>query len=216
MKVIPHEHPLKLIDLQEKLEESDEEEEVDDFDVTQEFLCTCKRCGEEINEYHKYYYKYSFCFFTIYVKCVVDEDIRRIHHPSHPHPLVSLLSKPILCECNACGKEHKGVFFLCTTCVDFTIHSSCIKLPKKTIRHVYDKHPMRLSYLPVETHKSEYFCEICENKLNPHYCFYHCDKCDQSMHSACAPLILSSETHTYTFYTRNVNMHLNLKFGGTH
>nr|GEX73068.1 zinc finger, PHD-type [Tanacetum cinerariifolium] len=54
--------------------------------------------------------------------------------------------------------------------------------------HRYDKHPMNLSYFPIENHKSEYFCEVCEVEFDPVYSFYHCRVCAESMHPACAPL----------------------------
>ncbi|KAM0021567.1 putative chromatin regulator PHD family [Helianthus debilis subsp. tardiflorus] len=80
---------------------------------------------------------------------------------------------------------------------------------------------MHLSYLPIENHKSEYFCEICEQKLNPHNCFYHCDMCSQSVHIECAPLILQSETETHSEYQdlfdrSDVYFFSNVKFGKLH
>ncbi|MFS7956159.1 hypothetical protein Hanom_Chr07g00651311 [Helianthus anomalus] len=62
---------------------------------------------------------------------------------------------------------------LCCNICDVYLHPECALLLPKTIRHPYDKHPMHLSYFPIENHKIEYFCEICELELNPHSCFYH-------------------------------------------
>uniref|UniRef100_A0A251VHU3 DC1 domain-containing protein n=1 Tax=Helianthus annuus TaxID=4232 RepID=A0A251VHU3_HELAN len=212
VKVIEHEHPWKLVDLQENVEDvdesGDEEEKEEDLVPQDEFSCTCKRCDEDINEYYRYYYKciddscdlalHKFCaelpktltheshphpiilnkvrrdwtcsnchryhkagalylcpacfWLTKDVNCVVEVDKRRIYHPSHPHPLVSLCSKPILCECNACGKEHRGVFFQCTACPNFAIHNDCAFLPKRLlIQHATNAifshtHPLTLSY----------------------------------------------------------------------
>ncbi|KAJ0605803.1 hypothetical protein HanHA300_Chr02g0067051 [Helianthus annuus] len=103
------------------------------------------------------------CWFAKVVNCVMEVDKRRIYHPSHPHPLVSLRLKPILCECAACGKEHKGVFFHCTTCSDFAIHIDCAFLPKRLlIQHTKNAvfshtHPLTLSYsFPIEEFRAKY------------------------------------------------------------
>lgn len=107
------------------------------------------------------------------------------------------------------------MYFSCNTCRVY-IHSLCALLLPDTIRHAYDKHPMHLSYLPIENHPSEYFCEICEHELNPHSCFYHCDECVQSVHSTCAPLILQCETETYSKFSTSLYRFSNIKFGRIH
>ncbi|KAD2806203.1 hypothetical protein E3N88_39580 [Mikania micrantha] len=80
-----------------------------------------------------------------------------------------------------------------------------------------DKHPMKLSYFPIENHKSDYFCEICEKELNPQLAFYHCYECMQSIHTVCAPSILCYETHmgdSSGFTT--IYEFANVKFGSTY
>ncbi|PWA42857.1 protein kinase C-like, phorbol ester/diacylglycerol-binding domain, DC1, C1-like protein [Artemisia annua] len=96
-------------------------------------------------------------------------------------------------------------------------HQCALLLPEK-IRHKCDKHPMSLSYFPIENHKSEYFREICEEELNPHCAFYHCHECVWSVHSACASLILQSETDTYSCfgYYNSIYLYVNVKFGKIH
>ena len=82
------------------------------------------------------------------------------------------------------------------------------------IRHKYDKHhPLSLRYEPAENHISEYFCDICEDEFNPWDWFYHCSTCDQSMHTACAPLILQCEQATYSNYPTCIFKYLNVNFG---
>ncbi|KAJ0436421.1 hypothetical protein HanHA300_Chr16g0590661 [Helianthus annuus] len=71
---------------------------------------------------------------------------------------------------------------------------------------------MKLSYFPIENHKSDYFCEVCERQLNPEMPFYHCHECMQSMHTACAPSILQYET--YDADDKGVYEFVNVKFGG--
>ncbi|KAI7744674.1 hypothetical protein M8C21_033076, partial [Ambrosia artemisiifolia] len=84
-----------------------------------------------------------------------------------------------------------------------------------------DKHPMKLSYFPIENHKSDYFCEVCEMEFDPEFSFYHCGECMQSMHPACAPSILQYETYTTRkgelYGERNaIHKYVNVKFGGTY
>ncbi|KAM0005191.1 putative chromatin regulator PHD family [Helianthus debilis subsp. tardiflorus] len=263
MKVLEHEHPLELIDLQvknEDVEESDEEDEEKDLVPQDEFSCICKRCNEVINEYYRYYYKctndlcdfylHKFCaevpttlihtshphplilsqhsiykaggrwecFYcrlkkrvevcylctdcswrkAIDVNCVVEVDKKRIYHPSHPHPLVSHISSPILCLCQACGNTHKGIFFLCTICPCFTIHKDCIFLPKSLlIQHTTNgifrhTHPLMLSYSFREAEqKAKYFpnCRVCNGRFNPYmenFWIYKCEKCIYYVHLDCA------------------------------
>ncbi|KAJ0605814.1 putative chromatin regulator PHD family [Helianthus annuus] len=260
MKVIEHEHPLKLVDLQvnvedvdDKSDDEEEKEKEEDLVPQDEFSCTCKRCDEDINGYYRYYYKciHDSCDFALHkfcaelpetlkhathphpfilrtidedwtcvnclrghkpgacyeciccywlrkdVNCVVEVDKRRIYHPSHPHPLVSLCYKPILCQCNACGKEHKGVFFQCTACPNFAIHNDCAFLPKRLlIQHATNAifshtHPLTLSYsFPPEEIRAKHNprCRVCDGNFyyDLDVWIYKCEKCIYYAHLDCA------------------------------
>ncbi|KAM0060135.1 hypothetical protein Hdeb2414_s0004g00120821 [Helianthus debilis subsp. tardiflorus] len=108
------------------------------------------------------------CGYYIDVNCAFLP--KEITHNSHPNHLLSL----------------EGDSFICQTCDKFRIPlNNALLIPEKTT-HMCDKHPMELSYFPIENHKSEYFCEICEEELNPEWTFYHCRECKQSIHPACA------------------------------
>nr|KAJ0207588.1 hypothetical protein LSAT_V11C500279480 [Lactuca sativa] len=72
-----------------------------------------------------YGYECDQCRFFIDVKYAMEVGKNVIHHPCHPHLLMCAICKPILCGCSACGKEHKGIFYQCTTCVNFNIHNEC-------------------------------------------------------------------------------------------
>lgn len=121
---------------------------------------------------------------------------RMIHHPCHTHPLVSLISNPILCMCKACGKEHKGIFFQCTTCSNFAIHIDCAFLPKTILiqnisrgifRHT---HPLTLSYsFPRAEQKAKYSpsCRLCDQTFRfEGLWLYKCEKCIYYVHLDCA------------------------------
>ncbi|KAF5819652.1 putative chromatin regulator PHD family [Helianthus annuus] len=158
------------------------------------------------------------CGFYVDVTCGFMPE--RITHESHPNHLLSITEdQPPSAWCLMCHIptiSNHILSFSCSFC-DVYIHPWCALFLPKTIRHPYDKHPMHISYLPIENHKSEYFCEICEEPLNPHNCFYHCDVCSQSVHPDCAPLILQCETETYSsYYYKGIYLFLNMKFGSIH
>ncbi|KAJ0673884.1 hypothetical protein HanLR1_Chr12g0433891 [Helianthus annuus] len=51
------------------------------------------------------------------------------------------------------------------------------------------------AYSPIENHEGDYFCEVCEEELNPNAWFYHCHKYVQPIHTICAPLIPQSKPY---------------------
>ncbi|KAM0020448.1 putative chromatin regulator PHD family [Helianthus debilis subsp. tardiflorus] len=85
--------------------------------------------------------------------------------------------------------KHDELSFSCTLC-GFHLHVGCALLLPEAIRHRYDKHPLSLAYSPVENHEGDYFCEVCEEELNPNAWFYHCHECVQSIHTTCAPMLI--------------------------
>ncbi|KAJ0639242.1 putative chromatin regulator PHD family [Helianthus annuus] len=151
--------------------------------------------------------------FIIDVECAfLPKEITHTIHPNH------LLSRVYHEEwnnwCRICSFSipKNNFLFDCRTCNDFRLHLKCALLIPETTRNKCDKHPMKLSYFPIENHKSDYFCEVCERELNPERPFYHCRECMQSMHTACAPSILQYET--YDEYVSAIPKFVNVKFGG--
>ncbi|KAJ0763419.1 putative chromatin regulator PHD family [Helianthus annuus] len=173
------------------------------------------------------------------------------HEVSHQHPLIledSRISyhdptKRIETLCNGCLRPiTSGPVYVCSNeegdehC-NFVLHEWCSRLPIElkdhprhprhplilhskvieTTTHKCDKHPMKLSYFPIENHMGDYFCEICEEEFDPESTFYHCRECMQSIHTACAPSILRYETYAKCGrYGHDVNEYINVKFGGTY
>ncbi|KAJ0680092.1 putative chromatin regulator PHD family [Helianthus annuus] len=138
---------------------------------------------------------------------------KEITHTIHPNHLLSMVYHGDSDNrCRMCGYTYPSNSFDCHTCNDFRLHIGCALFIPETTRNKCDKHPMKLSYFPIENHKSDYFCEVCERELNPEIPFYHCHECMQSMHTACAPSILQYET--YDEYPTGVYEFVNVKFGG--
>ncbi|PWA58000.1 zinc finger, PHD-type [Artemisia annua] len=184
------------------------------------FLSSVFRCDVCQLECNGFVYSCVECYhYHIDVTCCFMP--QNITHEAHSgHLLSRSFKREHLTSCLIC-KDSIYPFqrsFACDTCKDVVVHVGCALLLPREIRHKYDKkHPMRLSYLPIENHKSEYFCEICEKALNPEKCFYHCYECAWSIHTFCAPHILQSES---SVSDRDVDglkgpyMFVNIKFGG--
>ncbi|KAJ0833836.1 putative chromatin regulator PHD family [Helianthus annuus] len=149
--------------------------------------------------------------FIIDVECAfLPKEITHTIHPNHL--LSSVYHEDPGYRCRMCGYFSPRISFDCHTCNDFHLHVKCALFIPETTWNKCDKHPMKLSYFPIENHKSDYFCEVCERELNPERPFYHCHDCMQSMHTTCAPSILQYET--YDEDKRGVYQFVNVKFGG--
>ncbi|KAJ0624525.1 putative chromatin regulator PHD family [Helianthus annuus] len=169
----------------------------------------CNICGLSCNGLG---YSCSMCNYRVDVHCGFIPE--RITHEAHPNHVLSRLDHDAYRLCKACNVSTRGFFFGCSIC-DFYLDIKCaLHLPKR-IKNKYDKHPLELSYFPIENHKSEYFCEVCEEELIPEIWFYHCHACGQSIHSACGPLILQSEQDVNSIdHQKGVYQLLNIKFWG--
>ncbi|XP_052173732.1 uncharacterized protein LOC127789028 isoform X2 [Diospyros lotus] len=122
------------------------------------------------------------CDFYLDLKCASLP--RSIKHRVHDHNL-ALRRETNKGPCNACGVNYFRyfTFFRCEAC-NFGLCIKCALLPS-SIRHRYDKHPFALTCSPIKDQPNEYHCEICEKDINSMYWFYHCIKCDQSLHPEC-------------------------------
>ncbi|PIN21208.1 hypothetical protein CDL12_06089 [Handroanthus impetiginosus] len=118
-------------------------------------------------------------------------------HDSHEHELVAMRREAQLL-CDACGEEHKGLFFSCKeySC-DFFIHKDCAILPRIIDSVVHD-HLLAFSYSafgtvfdPI-TSKFLRRCQICR-KLFRRTAAYYCQHCSKTIHLNCA---ISSDKNT--------------------
>ncbi|PWA40225.1 protein kinase C-like, phorbol ester/diacylglycerol-binding domain, C1-like protein [Artemisia annua] len=162
-------------------------------------------------------YGCTMCGYYVCINCAfIPEKITHEVHPGHLLSKINPSAKLINRYCKACDFSMDRVpGYHCPSC-DIYIHVRCALLLPGVIRHKYDKHhPLSLRYEPAENHISEYFCDICEDEFSPFKWFYHCSACDQSMHTACAPLILQCEQTTYSNNEDSIFKFLNVKFGRT-
>lgn len=148
-------------------------------DIHDEWCYDCSICSQF------YIYRRS-----IHVKCaMIGRENHIIYHPSHTHPLQYGISKPILCECDACGKKHEGIFYHCTTCFDYTIHTECAFLPRKL--QTQHTHPLIISYssryIDRAIHRYGFTCRICREPFGLEYLWiYKCESCRYFVHLDCA------------------------------
>nr|GFA36397.1 zinc finger, PHD-type [Tanacetum cinerariifolium] len=154
------------------------------------------------------------CDFFIDINCAFIPE--KITHEAHPNHLLSSSKNLADRRCKACRHSlGNRMGFHCRSC-DFYLHIGCALLLPTQIIHKLNKHPLTLRYEPVENHISEYFCEICEEELNPTWWFYHCTTCAESMHTACVPIKQECELAIYRKYMIGVYDFINIKFGGTY
>ncbi|KAJ0504181.1 putative chromatin regulator PHD family [Helianthus annuus] len=159
----------------------------------------CDACGYNSNGFA---YSCVQCDYKIVVWCAFIP--HKIKHKSHPNHLLSrdywynISGEDGYCRmCLSGFSEREEFSFSCRLC-GFHLHAGCALLLPETIRHRYDKHPLSLAYSPIENHEGDYFCEVCEEELNPNAWFYHCHECAQSIHTTCAPtLIPQSKPYLY-------------------
>ncbi|KAL8242848.1 hypothetical protein R6Q59_013150 [Mikania micrantha] len=142
------------------------------------------------------------------VECGYDIDLicafigRKITHKAHPyHRLSRRVRRSRRENCHICLSSYfssgNDLWMSCKRC-NFNLHLGwCALLLPETIRHKYDKHPMTLCYTPAKNHEGDYFCEVCEELINPNASFYHCHECDQSLHTECAPLIPQTKAYIH-------------------
>ncbi|KAJ9548187.1 hypothetical protein OSB04_020730, partial [Centaurea solstitialis] len=175
----------------------------------------CKTCELKCNGFG---YACSQCDdYRIDVHCgFIPQHITHEAHANHLLSRFSVSTNPSTKECDACHYtigDTSRIYFRCKYC-DFYLDSRCaLHLPQE-IRHKYDKHSLKLSYIAIENHSSQYFCDVCEEYLNPNKWFYHCSECSQSIHSTCAPFILKSEQGASFEEIGGVCNVINIKFGG--
>lgn len=146
------------------------------------------------------------CGFYIDVCCgFIPKLIAYKSHPNHSLRIYhDRLFKSYCCMCFVDFEKasdppntFKSFSFSCIAC-NFHVHPVCALLLPHTIRHKYDEHPMKLSYVPIEDHAGDYFCEVCETESYP----------------ACAPLIPQCKTTSYSYYENGIYEFININFGG--
>lgn len=141
-------------------------------------LSSCICCSQTVNGF-----SYKSDYKSIDVLCASFQD--GYVHVSHPHSGLVILDKAQSSICSNCKRDGSwdGYFTMgCTVCEDFELCFRCITLPK-VVEHKYDKHPLSLCY--GENSNGEYWCDICEKRLDPQKWYYTCREGNSTLHTRC-------------------------------
>ncbi|XP_065622709.1 uncharacterized protein LOC112009821 isoform X3 [Quercus suber] len=139
----------------------------------------CEVCKERPWQYYYFCYR---CNFKLHIKCgslAPTPEAPEVHH----HQLTPYW-KWMTFTCDLCGKEDKGMPYLCNPC-GFGIHTRCANFPGrlKVVRH---NHPLNLIH-SLELHQSNsQLCQLCFLKLDTNYGLYYCSTCHFAAHLDCA------------------------------
>ncbi|PIN16815.1 hypothetical protein CDL12_10546 [Handroanthus impetiginosus] len=152
------------------------------------------------------------CNVMIDVKCASLPTI--IKHASHRnHKLIKRVAgwlKYDACYCCAKSMKAQDTAYFCNNNVckdlDFVMCIGCATLPP-SIKHRWDKHPLLLTHDAYIDHPSEFYCEACEEEIEPKRWMYHCRECDQSFHIRCL---------TESGHHKNIKFGRKFEFGGLH
>ncbi|PWA50608.1 hypothetical protein CTI12_AA471340 [Artemisia annua] len=108
------------------------------------------------------------------------KETTEIYHWRHPaHPLVLNVEDSqgnnMIPDINS-GDPIKwgyGISYACKDC-DFLLGMECAMRAPKSLAHRYCKgHEIPLTYPPVEDHPEDFYCDICEEEMDPKLWLYH-------------------------------------------
>lgn len=121
-------------------------------------------------------FKYEYRGWLLDAKC--GSFVEPFVHGSHSHPLYYDVK---FNRCHACLvlKSKNG---LCCDDCEFFLCFTCAQLPT-TVKHICDAHPLSLCF--GENVNGEYWCDICEGKLDSKRWFYTCSDCRVTVHMKC-------------------------------
>ncbi|XP_024006651.1 uncharacterized protein LOC18011268 isoform X2 [Eutrema salsugineum] len=86
-------------------------------------------------------------------------------------------------ECLGCWSHCSSEYLECIKC-NFVLGFKCATLPS-LVHYKHDKHPLTLCCGEKETTNLKYWCEICEEELEPSAWFYTCNSCLVTLHVTC-------------------------------
>ncbi|KAL8251102.1 hypothetical protein R6Q59_034795 [Mikania micrantha] len=160
-------------------------------------------------------YHCSTCNYGIDLLCATFVEQNTIHHPGHPHPLISVSVERILSKCCACEKKHEGHFFHCVTCFNFSINSECLSLPIKLLLQTQmfsHRHLLTLSYSFIDR-LYDFECRICGKKFEDEHLIYKCSRCMYYVHPDCATQRIEPFMSIFSSGKSKhlVNLHISLK-----
>lgn len=144
-------------------------------DIRSYFSCTY--CGRLLSGFR--YNCFEGCTISLDVRCASLSE--PVHHQFHPHPLFLLYTRIVFNKrCSICGALY-SILLNCVECV-FALCFRCATLPHK-VKHEVDEHLLTLAY--VRNAIYPYWCEVCEEKMDPKKGYYECSECGTTFHIQC-------------------------------
>lgn len=144
-----------------------------------EGLFRCSGCRRNSSGF-MYKCAVDFCNYQLDVRCASLPDTS-IHesHPNHPIYLNLTKGKCMDCKSTSCS----GEYLECVICDSF-LGVKCATLPS-VVHYKYDSHPLTLCHREKDTTNGQYWCEVCESKLDASEWFYTCDSCRVTLYVTC-------------------------------
>lgn len=137
----------------------------------------CSVCRHVCNSF-RYQCEDRNCDFNLDVHCA------SISEPLEHHFHIDLLFLPSKYKSSAIGSicHRYTIYHLeCGEC-DFSLCFGCATLPKKFM-YKHDDHPLILFF--GQDASGQYWCDVCEKKMNPEHGAYMCNDCGVTLHIEC-------------------------------
>ncbi|GJT14088.1 C1-like protein [Tanacetum coccineum] len=130
-------------------------------DTWEETFYECIGCSSFGNTFA--YKCESNCKFYLCVNC--ESLPTTIKHKSHNHPLIQVIDPKTLCK--ACDRWSQRMSYACKAC-EFQLDMYCAIRSPVSLSHRYCKgQEILLTYPPVENHPEDFYCDICEEEMDP-------------------------------------------------
>ncbi|PWA36323.1 C1-like protein [Artemisia annua] len=143
-----------------------------------EYFYRCTGCFSYGNTF---VYRCETCSFHLCVNCAYLPNI--IKHNTHNHRLHQVIDPQSLCE--VCDKWSEGISYACKAC-DFILGMHCAMRLPQSLTHRYCKgHEVLFTYPPVDDHPEDFYCDNCEEEMDPKEPLYYCHKDKHSFHLLC-------------------------------
>ncbi|KAL1564054.1 hypothetical protein AAHA92_06459 [Salvia divinorum] len=138
------------------------------------------------------FYSCAECDFKADIKCAsLPPTIKHQAHSQHRHHLKLVESKnykdSLHIRCIGCNDflMHRGaIFYSCQRC-EFVLCCTCVLLPASDDTRYLDQHALPLAFNAAVDHPEKFYCDECEQEMNPKSWMYNCRHCDTSFHPEC-------------------------------
>lgn len=163
----------------------------------------CNKCTSPCSDFT---YHCATCFFSLHLQCTLGPYTFMLE--VHKHALTFSACSPngsFSFLCNICGEYGSCFCLFCKSC-QFVVHVECSSAPA-TAR--YERHDHIFKLIPVqniEDGTGEFYCTICEERVNVKGTVYYCAECEYIGHLRC--MVPVSEIHSELAYrdADNVNV----------